>query len=139
MGSISPNQVEMVQHRAARFVTGQPWRRNNRDSITNILENLQWPTLQERRKSARLVLLYKVLHDLLIIPNCYLPFKSIVLRTRHSHNFKLVPYQPRIDVYKYSFLPRTVPEWNRLDAEIIETDCVEEFKQKLAPFMYIVK
>ena len=23
-------QVEMVQHRAARFVTGQPWRRNNR-------------------------------------------------------------------------------------------------------------
>ena len=133
------NQVEMVQHRAARFVTGQPWRQNNRDSITNILENLQWPTLQERRKSARLVLLYKVLHDLLIIPNCYLPFKSTVLWTRHSHNFKLVPYQPRIDVYKYSFLPRTVPEWNRLDAEIIETDCVEEFKQKLAPFMYMVK
>ena len=28
---------------------------------------------------------------------------------------------------------------NRLDAEIIETDCVEEFKQKLAPFMYMVK
>ena len=51
----------------------------------------------------------------------------------------LVPYQPRIDVYKYSFLPRTVPEWNRLDDEIIETDCVEEFKQKLAPSMYIVK
>ena len=38
-----------------------------------------------------------------------------------------------------SFLPRTVPEWNRLDDEIIETDCVEEFKQKLAPSMYIVK
>ena len=56
----------MVQHRAARFVTGQPWRRNNRDSINNILENLQWPTLQERRKSARLVLLCKVLHDLII-------------------------------------------------------------------------
>ena len=47
------------------------------------------------------------------------------------------PYQPRIDVYKYSFLPRTVA--TRMDAEIIETDCVEEFKQKLAPFMYIVK
>ena len=70
--------------------------------------------------------------------NCYLPFKSTVLRTRHSHNFKLVPYQPRIDAYKYSFLPRTVQEWNRLDDEIIETDCVEEFKQKLAPSMYIV-
>ena len=53
------NQVEMVQHRAAHFVTGQSWRQKNRDSITNILENLQWPTLQERRKSARLVLLYQ--------------------------------------------------------------------------------
>ena len=30
-------------------------------------------------------------------------------------------------------------EWNRLDDEIIETDCVEEFKQKLSPSMYIVK
>ena len=27
----------------------------------------------------------------------------------------------------------------RLDDEIIETDCVEEFKQKLAPSMYVVK
>ena len=43
------------------------------------------------------------------------------------------------DASVVSFLPRTVPEWNRLDAEIIETDCVEEFKQKLAPFMYMVK
>ena len=41
-----------------------------------------------------------------------------------------------MDVCKYSFLPRTVPEWNRLDDEIIETDCVEEFKQKLTPSIY---
>ena len=45
----------------------QLWRRKL--SGGDKLQNLQWPTLQERRKSARLVLLYKVLHDLLIIPN----------------------------------------------------------------------
>ena len=31
------------------------------------------------------------------------------------HNFKLVPYQPKIDLYEYSFLPRTIPEWNRTE------------------------
>ena len=62
------------------------------------------------------------------------------LRWEHCECAGITPDdQPRIDVYKYSFLPRTVPEWNRLDDEIIETDCVEEFKQKLAPSMYIVK
>ena len=30
-------QIEMVQHRAARFVLGKPWRRCERDSITNML------------------------------------------------------------------------------------------------------
>ena len=120
----------MIQHRAARFVMNKPWRRNQRDSITNIISNLNWPTLQERRRSARLVLLDKILHNLLIIPNSYLPMISSVSRTRNSHIFKLTPYQPRIDLYKYSFLPRTVLEWNRLDDEVIEVDGIEQFKLK---------
>ena len=32
-------------------------------------------------------------------------------------------------LYKYTFLPRTVPEWNRLDDQ---SNCIELFKQKLA-------
>ena len=59
----------MVQHRAARIVTGKPWRRDHRDSITNILTSLNWPTLQERRRQARLVLLYKILHNLPTLPS----------------------------------------------------------------------
>ena len=48
----------MVQHRAARFVLGKPWRRCKRDSITNMLNQLNWTTLEKRRKYARLTLLY---------------------------------------------------------------------------------
>ena len=44
----------MVQHRAARFVLGKPWRRHERDSITNMLNQLKWTTLEEQRKCARL-------------------------------------------------------------------------------------
>ena len=129
------DQLEMVQHRAARFVTGIPWRRDQRDSITDILRALNWPTLQKRRQQARLVLLFKILKDFLTVPSSNLPTKSSVLRTRYTHNFKLTPYQPNIDLYKFSFLPRTVPEWNRLDDEVIQSNCVETFKQKLVNIM----
>ena len=122
----------MVQHRAARFVTGKPWRRDQRDSITDILRTLNWPTLQKRRQQARLVLLFKILNHLLTVSSSNLPTRSSVLRTCFTHNFKLTPYQPNIDLYKYSFLPRTVPEWNRLDEDVIQSNCTELFKQKLA-------
>ena len=39
----------MVQHRAAHFVLGKPWRRYETDSITNMLNQLNWTTLEKRR------------------------------------------------------------------------------------------
>ena len=46
MGPLYIDQLEMVQHRAARFVTGKPWRKDQRDSNADILRALNWPTLQ---------------------------------------------------------------------------------------------
>ena len=51
------DELENVQKRAARFVT-----RNysyETGSMTGILEELKWETLQKRRKDNRLILLYK--------------------------------------------------------------------------------
>ena len=51
------DELEKVQKRAARFVT-----RNysyETGSMTGILEELKWETLQKRRKDNRLILLYK--------------------------------------------------------------------------------
>ena len=54
-------KLEMVQHRSARFTT----RNYNRDSsITQILADLQWESLQNRRTKARLITLYKETHGL---------------------------------------------------------------------------
>ena len=39
------HQLEMIQHRAARFVLNRPWRRNNQDSISQML------SLQDRKKT----------------------------------------------------------------------------------------
>ena len=35
------NKLEMIQHRAARYVLNQPWRRNVRDSINSLLLSLK--------------------------------------------------------------------------------------------------
>ena len=51
------SKLEMVQHQAA---LNKPWSRHHHDSITEILQELNWPSLQQRRKQARLILLYKI-------------------------------------------------------------------------------
>ena len=51
------NKLEMIQKRSARYVTN---RYHNTSSVEIMLQKLQWPTLEERRKKARLTLLYKV-------------------------------------------------------------------------------
>ena len=42
------NKLESVQCKAARFVLNKPWN-NNLDSVTVMLNDLKWPTLQSHR------------------------------------------------------------------------------------------
>ena len=97
------SKIEMIQHRAARFVLSHPWRRNPSGSVNSLLHLLGWPTLQLRRKCNRLILMYKLLNNLLPVPLHYLPASSPITTTRSSHDFKLIHYQPSLDCYKYSF------------------------------------
>jgi 16S rRNA C1402 (ribose-2'-O) methylase RsmI len=54
----------MVQRRAARYVKN---RYHNTSSATEIIGQLQWISLEERRKAARLILLYKISNGLVKI------------------------------------------------------------------------
>ena len=81
------HKVEMIQHRAARFILNKPWHRNERDSITQMIFELSWPTLQHRRKCTRLTLLFKLLHQHLTIPDYYLPSH------RHAYPLEIITTQ----------------------------------------------
>ena len=85
------NKMEMVQHRAARFVLNRPWRRNVQYRISEMLESLKWPTLEQRRKCAWLILLYKIVHNFVEIPAEYSPVLSptTMIRSNHDHKFLL--------------------------------------------------
>jgi len=63
---IKIDQIEMVQRRAARYVTN---RYHNTSSVTNMLDHLGWRSLALRRTDARLCLMYKIVHGLVVIPS----------------------------------------------------------------------
>ena len=128
------SKLEMIQHRAARFVLNKPWHRSNQnhDSITDMLTSLEWPTLQNRRTIARLTFLFKIVRNLLAIPDHCLPSPTPVSSTRAQHPLKLTQLQTRVDVYKYSFLPRTIIQWNSLQIPNIDTIDLETFKNAVS-------
>jgi hypothetical protein len=58
-------KVEAVQRRAARFATGDY---QHTSSVTAMLQQLQWQTLQSRRAYARTVMMYRIVYNLVDIP-----------------------------------------------------------------------
>jgi hypothetical protein len=58
--------IEQVQKRAARYVHNNYTVRTP-DCVTNMVIFLKWENLEDRRKSARLSMLFKIQHDLIDI------------------------------------------------------------------------
>jgi len=121
-------QLERVQRNAARFVCGE-FRRGPEISVTALLERLKWPTLAERRRSARLVLFYKAHTGVVAIPLDNILTKADG-RTRGAHsNYK--QFATKSNLVLNSFIPKTVKQWNSLDLDIKTSSTVAEFKNRL--------
>lgn len=121
------HQVEMVQRRGARFVCR---RYHNTSSVSSMLEQLQWPTLEERRRTTRLCMFYKIVHGLVAISrdDHLTPSDS---RTR-GHDQRFNGIHSNLACYRSSFFPRTVLEWNRLSPSTVEAETLDQFKSELA-------
>ena len=120
-------QLEAVQWRSARFV------KNNYDrqsSVTTMLKDLNWSMLAERRKIARLAVFRKAHegHLSILVRNMLHP---VTRPTRRTHNKSYIKLQPNTDTYKYSFLPRTVTEWNALPSSIVNIEEPKALKAQL--------
>ena len=107
-GVVLQEELESVQKRAARFVTGNY--NYETGSMTSILGQLKWESLKKRRKDNRLILLYKGLKG-----KASVPIDDLILKTRHCRNQHSMAFQTPItntDVCKGSFFPRTIRDWN---------------------------
>jgi hypothetical protein len=58
--------------------------------------------------------------------------------TRSAHTLKINQHQTRTDTMKYSFFPRTIPEWSRLPASIAEAPDLVSFKQGLTTLHFLI-
>ena len=96
-------QIEAVQRRAARFVKGD-YRPTS--STSNMISQLGWSTLQYRRENSKMIMVYRITHDLIDIP----PVTFFHHLTLGGHGYGrrfLIPFC-RTDVLKYSFLPSAI-------------------------------
>ena len=120
-------QLEAVQRRAARFVKGDY---RTTSSTSQMLTELGWNTLQQRRTNSKLVMVYRITHGLIDIPGELL-FHPANLNTRGHTLRYMVPFC-RTDVYRYSFFPSGIRLWNQLPASIATASTLEGFKSSLA-------
>ena len=130
-------KIEMVQRRAARFVTDTPHRRTGpQPSVTAMVSDLGWETLQDRRQRGRIMLLYKVYNDLVQVPAHYQPalYHSDFQMVTRSHSAQSLEFQTldaEVNAFKYAFLPRTIADWNSLPTEVVAAESLELLKTRL--------
>lgn len=103
-------KLEMVQRKAARFVC-KDHRRSTSASI--LLQQLGWPTLQERRLNSRLKLFHKSINNIVALPvPDFVEITRYHTRSSLANGFSYRHVRVNTDVFKWSFWPRTIPDWN---------------------------
>ena len=118
--------VEMVQQRAARFVTGA-YRRTS--SVSALSKTLGWHSLSHHRAMSRVAMLYRVTHGLVDIPQDHLT--PVKVSTRGSaHHFSQV--HTLVMAYKHSCFTETVRLWNCCPQSLTNHTTLESFKRFLS-------
>lgn len=79
-------QIKAVQRRFARYLKNC-WQRTP-GNVTNLLNDLDWPSLEGRRKVARLTMLHKTINgeSVLEIPS-YIQRRNCQSRSDHKDKF----------------------------------------------------
>ena len=124
-------QLEKVQRKAARWAMNQySWTA----SVSDLLHQLEWPPLHQRRLYARLIIMFKIKNnDIAITIPSYVMMPTIrTTRSLSSGAWRPIQMSTTCDNYKFSFFPRTIVDWNRLTNEIIMIEDMERFKAAVA-------
>ena len=119
--------IQFPTKRAERFVTNN-YKRECGLTSNQLIDSLGWTSLQERRKTARLRMLYKAINrevalsiDILCRPDS---------RARGStQNFRI--NKTKKIPFSNSFYIRTIPDWNKLPSDVKLAPTFTVFKARL--------
>ena len=142
-------KLESIQRRGARFIT-KDYKSREEGTMTRMLNELELPSLQDRRKQQRLIFFYKVVegHIPAIPTDSYIKFQrnkrnikpktfdnfesSNIIRFRSRNNSRPVEIpNSRSEQHRNSFFIRTASDWNQLSDKIVCAKKIEEFKNAI--------
>ena len=119
------NRIEMVQRRSARFVYNDFARTS---SVTSMLNNLNWPLLQQRRDIAKVIMFCKIINNLISIPHDHITISPVSTR---GHNLRYIQLAAKSNTYLFSFFPSAIKLWNSLPDFVINSTNLNNFKLHL--------
>ena len=108
--------------------SGRPF--NNTSSVGDMLLELGWTSLQTRRQTLRLCMMYKI-HKGLIAMDAQEFMTPLQRRSRHVNSYAYKIPHSKTDYHMYSFFPRTIREWNSLANETVIAPNLKVFKKSL--------
>ena len=134
------NRIEMVQHKAAKFVTNIYPKKDHYDefSISRLINYLQWETLEERRNKLKITMVYKILNEKVILPPELLPkftskrpSRKCAEPTVGVMNQLLEPL-PRTDIVGKTFFFSAPKLWNEfVTSSQANAPSVDAFKRQI--------
>ena len=127
-GNSYMKQIEQIQYEAARIITGA-WKGTKREDL---YDNLGWESLNERRVMRKLCIIYETLDT---------KFPNYLYKTLENQFYSpndrewgkklLKPIYCNKSVYKLSFFPATIRDWNILDKDIKDAKTKNIFKKRI--------
>ena len=121
-------RLENVQRRAALMCTGAL----KRTESVKLLNDLEWESLSSRRNNAKLILFYKIMSGKAPAYLTALLPQSVVC---DRYNFRRVvnttSIKSRLRAYEMSYFPSTIKCWNKLPVNVLSSESVPVFKNRL--------
>ena len=126
-------KLEALQRRSARWAI-RDYRRTF--SVAQMIKDLNWRTLEQRRIDSRLTHMYKITYDLVTIPAA----DYLIPNTRQSRHNRQLAYRqiPTLkDYYKCTFFSRTTVHWNALPFYIPVLPTVAQFSHVVCQVVHV--
>ena len=125
------HDIEGVQRRAGRFVKNCYVREPG--TVTNLLNDLNWHSLELRRKITRLTTMYKIVNGKIAV-NIPEYIEGPTRVTHSYHTSKFINIGSNSNTYKYNFFTRTLKEWNTLPSFLLNQPSVDAFKSAVTNY-----
>ena len=124
--SISRIAIMYTFHKQIIFYLN--WTVDYTSSVGEMLDELQWHTLEARRDQSSMLFFHKTHYGTMSIDKdkYWTPSQS-TRSIRSSHNSQYCKPQTYSDALKY-FSPRTISHWNSLAPSVVAAETTEEFR-----------